>query len=238
MVSEKLLDDLLHGRVTRVVASILNDLNTPHDLVQVLESKLVPVLWKVGTYWQESKIGIYQERICSGTILTALDRISEQMPWPATPKFLAVGGCLKPGEDSISSKLVALTIRSVGGQAIDLGSNVPSQAMADAANHFQPQVIWVSHTHFHDNETILQAHTEMKDLLKCDAKIFIGGGGLSPSVIRTLHWCHFVETLSQLQDTLKAIDTTDQSGKRYRIDRGGGLFALKTQLPETAQNFT
>jgi methanogenic corrinoid protein MtbC1 len=158
----------------------------------------VPALWKVGEMWRADQIDVYQEHLCTNTAITAIDILRQHLSIDTTDGVVAVGGSLTPNIESLPSKLVALSLELAGVRAIDLGGFLPPESLAKAAADYEARLIWVTHTHVIDVDTLLENHQTLKSQLPPGVRIIVGGGGISPAVRRSLPWCKFYETLSQM----------------------------------------
>jgi len=196
--ADQILSSLLEGNAMEVAKLLSGSSNTPFELVQALEDCLVCALWKVGEMWRDKKIDVYQEHICSNAAMTALDYLRQQLQVNVSTTRTAVGGSLSPGVETLPSKLVGLSLELVGIRAVDLGGSVPPESLAQAARDFKASVVWVTHTHVCNVESLLFNHQVLREKLPIETRIVVGGGALSPALRRSLHWCEFFETISQM----------------------------------------
>ena len=99
---------------------------------------------------------------------------------------------LAPGE------VLFAALATIGVTSIDLGCMISSALLARAAFDFDAKLVWVTHTHVMDVDQLFALHQELRELLPATTRIVIGGGGLSPAIRRSLPWCEYYETLSEL----------------------------------------
>ena len=196
--ADQILSSLLEGNAMEVAKLLSGSSNTPFELVQALEDCLVCALWKVGEMWRDKKIDVYQEHICSNAAMTALDYLRQHLQVDVSTTRTAVGGSLSPGVETLPSKLVGLSLELVGIRAVDLGGSVPPESLAQAARDLKASVVWVTHTHVCNVESLLFNHQVLREKLPIETRIVVGGGALSPALRRSLHWCEFFETISQM----------------------------------------
>jgi excisionase family DNA binding protein len=195
---DQLLSRLLKGKAFEIAQLLSRSTSSPLDLISALEDCLVPALWKVGEMWRADQIDVYQEHLCTNTAITTIDILRQHLSIDTSSNFVAVGGSLTPNIESLPSKLVALSLELVGVQAVDLGGFLPPESLAKAAADYQANLIWVTHTHVTDVDTLLENHQTLKNQAPPGVRIIVGGGGISPTVRRSLSWCKFYETLSQM----------------------------------------
>jgi len=196
--ADQILSNLLEGNPMEVAKLLSRSRNTPFEFVQALEDGLVCALWKVGEMWRDKKIDVYQEHICSNAAMTALDYLRQQLEVDSTPIRTAVGGSLSPSIETLPSKLVGLSLELIGIRAIDLGGSLPPESLAQAARDLQASVVWVTHTHVCNVELLLASHQILREELPVGTRVVVGGGALSPALRRSLHWCEFFETITQM----------------------------------------
>jgi len=196
--ADQILSNLLEGRAMEVAKLLSRSTNTPFELVQALEDCLVCALWKVGEMWRDKRIDVYQEHICTNAAMTALDYLRQQLQVDSFTTKIAVGGSLSPSVETLPSKLIGLGLELIGIRAIDLGGSLPPESLAQAAQDLQASVVWVTHTHVCNVESLLASHKVLREKLPVETRVIVGGGALSPALRRSLHWCEFFETISQM----------------------------------------
>ena len=148
--------------------------------------------------WRDKEIDVYQEHICSSTALTALDFLRAQVPVDSLTNRIAVGGSLDSSFETLPSKLVGLSLELIGFKAFDLGGSLPAESLAQAAWDLQASVVWVTHTHVCNVESLLTSHQVLREKLPGETRVIVGGDALSPAIRRSLHWCEYHETISQM----------------------------------------
>jgi len=198
VTADQILSHLLEGRAMEVAKLLSRSRNTPFELVQALEDCLVCALWKVGEMWRDKRIDVYQEHICTNAAMTALDYLRQQLQVDSFTTKIAVGGSLSPSVETLPSKLIGLGLELIGIRAIDLGGSLPPESLAQAAQDLQASVVWVTHTHVCNVESLLASHKVLREKLPVETRVIVGGGALSPALRRSLHWCEFFETISQM----------------------------------------
>jgi len=196
--ADQILSNLLKGNAMEVANLLSRSKSTGFELVQALEDCLVCALWKVGEMWRDKRIDIYQEHICTNTALTAMDYLRQQLQVDSLTAGIAVGGSLFPSIETLTSKLVGLSLELIGVRAVDLGGSLPPESLAQAARDLRASVVWVTHTHVCDVELLLASHQVLREKLPVETRVIVGGGALSPALRRSLHWCEYFETISQM----------------------------------------
>jgi len=196
--TEQVVNLLLEANPREVARLFSRSTSRPLELLTSLEDWLVSALWKIGEMWRDERIDIYQEHVCTNTAQAAIDILRQHLAIDKKFAGVAVGGSFAPCFETLPSKFVALTLDLVNFQAIDLGGYLPAESMAKAARDYQATLVWVTHTHVGDLDALLESHMVLKDRLPSGTRVIVGGGGMSPTIRRSLPWCEFYETLSHL----------------------------------------
>ncbi len=201
--ANELVKQLLDGNIERVMSAICAQIERLDELSLVLESTLITALWKVGELWRTHEIDIYQERICSNTACTVLDLILQRLPDVTGPSYLAIGGTFESNFDTIGSKIVSLTLRSIGIRTVNLGCNLPAASIAKAAHDRSASIVWICHTHVSNLDNVIANHQLLRQSLPSSVRVMIGGGGLSPAIRRSLCDCSYFESISLMSEAMK-----------------------------------
>jgi MerR family transcriptional regulator, light-induced transcriptional regulator len=205
ITTEQVLADLLAGKSFDIAKRLSRVATSAAGLVLALEDYLIATLWKVGELWREGKIDVFQEHLCTTAALSALDILRQHVPNQFQGTSPAVGGSFAPNMETLPSKLVAISLELAGTRAIDLGGYLPAESLANAVKQYQAKLVWVTHTHVGDVEVLLENHRILRDNVPPMTRIMVGGGGLSPAIRRSLPWCEFYETLSQMHAAEQAL---------------------------------
>ena len=195
---ELVLANLMEAKPIAVANLLSKSTHSGDSLISALEDYLVATLWKVGQMWRDGAIDIYQEHICTNSALTAIDILRQRFTTETKTSYVAIGGSIGSSNETFASKLVALCLTLVGITSVDLGCALPPTSLALAATDFNAKFVWVTHTHVTDVDFLLAWHQELKNLLPTKTRVIIGGGGLSPAIRRSLPWCEYYETVSEM----------------------------------------
>ncbi len=195
------LEKLLANRPRQLANSIMNSATSLENLIECIESSLVAALWRVGEQCSGDQLDVFEACIATNTALSTLDFLYELVVDSVPIQQVAVGGSLAPGYDTIPSKLVALALSTIGCRTVDLGAALPVEVLARAAFKLGAGIVWTTNTHVSDPQATVRSHESLRDLLPPGTQVLIGGGGISPSVRRSLSWCDYYETCSELVRT-------------------------------------
>lgn len=176
------------------------------NLAYLLEQHIVPAIWKVGELWRRGQLSVAQQKATTVTIELVIDALIFKLPlrnYQAT----IVGGSFPPSLDTVASRLIVLLCRLANLRAIHLGCSCEPEFMAQAASSYGASAVWVSHTHVTDLPELVRQHSQLAQLLPENIPVFIGGGGLPPSVRRQLKPCRYYEFIDEMIDALCQISS-------------------------------
>lgn len=207
---------------------ILAACRQPSDLISIIDQAIAPALWTMGTMWQRGEMKVYETQICTETMLRSIYALETHFQRVQETGLQAVGGCLHEGCDTMSSKLVALSLLSLGVRAHDLGPRVPAEEMADAANALAADLVWCSSTHWDDRADLIGQHLLLRRMLAVETPLMIGGGGLSKSAVHSLEACTYFETLGGM-----AAFVQDMVAKKKVDKETGSTGSLRSRSPQS-----
>lgn len=196
--TDQVIEMLVAGKALEVARLFSRGACNGMDLLIAIEDHLVSALWSVGQKWREKGLDIYQEHLCTSTAQTVLDILRNQIAVPKENAAVAVGGSFSPSIDTFSSKLVGFGCHIAGFRAVDLGGYLPADSLANAATDLKAKIVWVTHTHIFDVDQLLKNHEMLRERTPTDVRIVVGGGGLSPTIRRSLPWCEYYESVSAM----------------------------------------
>lgn len=210
--ADSVVSVLKEGQSRKLAKKILEVCDSLTDVATVLDESIVPAMWKIGDLWRRGDIRVFEEHLCTETLLQTIDILRTQSQKYAMNEIHAVGGCLENGVDSVASKMVALCLSSIGLQTLDLGPRVPPAEMAIAAEAVNATYIWTTHTHWENDGGAIEAHMRLKELMSSDVEVLIGGGGLAPSARKTLDWCNYFESFSEMTNYISTAREASRFG--------------------------
>lgn len=133
---------------------------------------LVPILTKIGDYWESGRLRISQEHFASSIIREELSALVETPKDNNSPKVIC---CTPKGQDH---DLIALAISALlsmmGIQIIFLGANVPAEEIISTAKKTNAMAIVLSIIYPEDDPSVPDELKKLDEYLK-DTDIYIGG---------------------------------------------------------------
>lgn len=209
-----IIELLLTRRASELVDRVVAACKLPRDIAAVIDQSLAPAMWHLGTMWRRGELQVFQVHLCTETIIRSIHLMEHHFRSPPNACLKAVGGTLNQAGDTIASKLVALTLNSIGVDAHDLGPRVPADEIAAAAHALDTCLVWCSSTHWDNQSDVIDQHLLLRRLLPRETPILIGGGGLSLSAQQALDSCHFFETLQDMVNFVQTLAFNETSAAK------------------------
>lgn len=149
-----------------------------HDLAEIYDKLLVPILHEVGRLWESGQISISEEHIASQNIRDSLVRLQAVIHIPAAQRGVAL--CLSFSTDlhDIALKMVDHILEAQGYKVLFSGALTPLMNIESLLISFQPRHVYLSSTLV---ENKAQTQKEFDHIVSLCHKhridLFLGGTG-------------------------------------------------------------
>jgi len=177
---------------------------------RIFDGPIAEALRQVGEEWKHGPAGIHVEHRTTDACLFALNALRGLLPAPAAEAPLAIG-CSPEGDPyQIPSLMAAVVLGAEGWRDINLGANLPLEALLSAIRSYRPALVWISlSAEGAVGEAVRILPAVALAAREVDAEIVIGGrvfaGGLSDEW-RSLHYLAGMEALATYGRGLLAQD--------------------------------
>lgn len=147
-MKEQMLELLMRNDI-RSLVDIFEKYSHFFGLVRFYESLLAPVMYNVGKLWEEGRLNVATEHICSNAAHTLVKIINERVSRNPkenrkSPKILI---CTPEGEyHSLGCMVIESFLRSKGYSVSNIAPSVPSDSVIDFASKYDPDLIMISLT--------------------------------------------------------------------------------------------
>lgn len=147
-MKEQMLELLMRNDI-RSLVDIFERYSHFFGLVRFYESLLAPVMYNVGKLWEEGRLNVATEHICSNAAHTLVKIINERVSRNPkenrkSPKILI---CTPEGEyHSLGCMVIESFLRSKGYSVSNIAPSVPSDSVIDFASKYDPDLIMISLT--------------------------------------------------------------------------------------------
>ena len=196
-----LQEALLAGRGEEVRGLTLAMYLSGRDVAGICDGPLTAALHRVGMLWKEGPAGIHREHRSTELCAQTLYYLGALLPTPQTQAPLALGGALESDPYLLPSLMVATTLASLGWRAMNLGPNLPFDALLAAVDLHSPDLVWLSCS----VPVLPEQHTRAlrkaaRVLADRGVELVVGGRGWLPASISEspLQTVRFIRTMREL----------------------------------------
>ena len=167
---------------------------------QAAECLITDAMRGIGQAWKAADLDVYQERRACGICLRLLEELRAELPLPPPDAPIAIGGTPEGDPYQLPSALVEFSLREMGWNAINLGSNIPLDSFLQASQDYDPDMVWMSVSSIPDWDEFAKTQNKLAEALGDDVPLFMGGRGLCDSVRPKLKYTAFCDSLENLLD--------------------------------------
>jgi MerR family transcriptional regulator, light-induced transcriptional regulator len=210
-----LLKALEHGQTDQTRGLIIGHFLANKTVASVFDGPIAHAMHRIGEMWNHSPDGIMIEHRAMEICLGAIHEIRSMLP-PIAPANEQPGGQIKtaiggaaPGDPYQMPSLMAATVlMECGYRDVNLGANVPAEAMIHAIRQHSPALVWVSVSTLMDRTALAEyvqrlsaACQQVGSSLVLGGRGAIGGGTSMPLANGT----HLVGSMSELAALARAL---------------------------------
>jgi excisionase family DNA binding protein len=112
----------------------------------LLDGPMTATLHEVGEAWKQGPKGIHLEHRVTDACLHSLNFLRSVLPAPAADAPVALG-CAPAGDPyQVPTLMAAVVLAAEGWREINLGPNLPADALRSAVAEHEPRLVWISFT--------------------------------------------------------------------------------------------
>lgn len=147
-MKEEMLELLMRNDIKSLV-DIFERFSQFFGLVRFYERLLTPVMYNVGELWEEGRLNVATEHVCSNAAHSLVKIINDRVSRNSkenrkSPKILI---CTPEGEyHSLGCMVIESFLRSKGYSVSNIAPSVPSDSVLAYANKYNPDLIMISIT--------------------------------------------------------------------------------------------
>lgn len=182
-----MFEDVLKGNRKHIVEHVKDSLQAGNEPSVILDQQLIPAITKVGELFDRQKYFLPQLISSAEAMKTAIDYLEPMLKQNQTGKkagtivIATVAGDIH----DIGKNLVALMLKNYGYEVIDLGKDVKSEIIIEAAKEHNADIIGLSAlmtTTMMEMKQVVQLRNEAA----LPAKIIIGGAVITESFAKEI----------------------------------------------------
>ena len=202
-VVETLTGLLREGKSAEARRLIRNVSRSRLDAAGLADRLVSPVMERIGHGWMVGAIDVYQEHAASSIVAAGIqERIDEfankQQSGPAP---LALGATTEGDFYVIAGLLAELSLRELGWEVRNLGTNLPLRSLANAARDYTPKLIYLSFGYLKDEDRFVREYQAFHEAVsEVGSAVILGGRALRPELRSRLSYTAFGDRLSHLAE--------------------------------------
>ena len=173
--ADRLFFALHSGDEDGVRSLVLNQYLEGRPLHEIFDDDIQPAMAKLGLIWHEDVSGIAIEHRAHDICLQAIADLRFRLPRKFT-KGIAIGAAAPGDPYTLPTNMISTTLRAEGFEAINLGPNLPIEALLMEAKKVKPIIAWISFSHL---KRVQFLRNKIKDLARQlrEQKTFLIIGG-------------------------------------------------------------
>lgn len=174
--ADKIYKAVLTGNRQSIVSYTVSEIERKTAAKQILDNSLLPAINEVGNLFESGKYFLPQLIASAETMKLAIEYLEPHLQSAGSKdnQITVVIATVKGDIHDIGKNLVALMLKNYGFRVIDLGKDVPSETIIEAAKEHQADIIALSAL----MTTTMQEMKQVVRLVKQEglkAKVIIGG---------------------------------------------------------------
>lgn len=197
------LTELLRAGKSAEARRLLRNLSRSRlDAAGLADRVVAPVMERIGHGWMVGSLDVYQEHVASSVLAAGIqERIDEITIEPSASAPLALGATTEGDFYVIAGLLAELSLRELGWEVRNLGTNLPLRSLANAAREYTPKLIYLSFGYLKDEDRFVREyHAFHEAASEVGSAVILGGRALRPELRSRLSYTAFGDRLSHLAE--------------------------------------
>jgi hypothetical protein len=197
---------LQEGDTARCLQLMLDLRLAGHNMAVIGDEVIAPAFYALGDRWGHGEAAIYQERRGVEMTRHVLSRLKDTLARPDRVAPTAIGATLPGDPYSLPGHLGELVLLELRWQAHFLGSELPTETLAEAVDDLRPRVLWLSLSNLEEPEGFVADYAGLYETcLQRGCAIVVGGRALTGSVRRTLRYASYGDNLQHLRSFARSL---------------------------------
>ena len=170
--------------------------------MSIINDILIPTLNEVGVLFDEQKIYLPQLMMSAEAAKMAFSVIEDNFPKKETDSRPMIMATVKGDIHDIGKNIVCVILQSYGYNVIDLGKDVPTEAIVEAYNKYNPMAIGLSALMTTTVTNMAETIKELKKI-KGMCPIFVGGAVMTPDIAHDINADYYSKDPLELIDIIR-----------------------------------
>jgi len=140
----------------------------------LIESLIVPLVYKLGELWHEGLIRVANEHLATAVIRSFLAKMIDQNE-PEENAPIIISATPRGQDHELGAMIVAVTAAPLGWKVIYLGPNLPVEEIASVADSLEAKVVALSIVYPGDDKQLKLDFQNLKKMMPENINIIVGG---------------------------------------------------------------
>jgi DNA-binding transcriptional MerR regulator/methylmalonyl-CoA mutase cobalamin-binding subunit len=179
--SDKIVEDFLSESLEAIknynakkLESILLNASSKLTQPKLIESFIIPLVYKVGELWHSGEIRVANEHLASSAIRGFLYNLLESYSLSNSAPVL-VSGTPRGQEHELGALIAGVVAASSGWKVTYLGSNLPAEEISAVVSHLNARVVALSLVYPNDDLHLKRELKKFEHLLPAGVSLIVGG---------------------------------------------------------------
>lgn len=168
------------------------------SIAALCDGPIRAALSRAGELWQHGSDGIVIEHRAVDTCLQALSFIRSLIPAGGVDAPVALGAAIASDPYVLPSLMAALVLAEAGFREVNLGPNMPTEALAGALPRYAPWLVWRTASVAVDGQGLRRDLDGMLAVLAPQASVVLGGRGVPAALFGLPERVHHLGSMSEL----------------------------------------
>jgi methanogenic corrinoid protein MtbC1 len=141
---------------------------------QLIESLIIPLVYKIGDMWQDGNMRVSNEHLASAVIRSFLTNLLERHKHQENAPII-LSATPNGQEHELGALIAGVVAASLGWKVIYLGSNLPMEEIVAVTESLKVKVVALSIVYPNDDPLLKKDLVNLKRMLQPKVSIFAGG---------------------------------------------------------------
>lgn len=201
-----LLKALQNGNAEQARGLIMAQFLGQRSFSAVCDGPIAHAMHRIGEIWRHNDSGIMVEHRATEIVIDAIHQIRATLtPVPADAP-VSVGAAAPDDPYILPSLMAATALMECGYRDVNLGPNLPIDALITAVREHRPALVWLSCSVMLDRSNLPDQIRRLAEAAAAaDASLVLGGRGIAGHALPPLPSTHVVASMSELAAFARAL---------------------------------
>jgi excisionase family DNA binding protein len=198
-IEQKVIRGLTQGAAHLTKGAILSLYLDGTSVASIFDGPIQQAMRAIGELWHHGTAGISTEHRATDICLQAISTLRDLLPAPPLDAPIAIGGAPSGDRYLLPSLMVATILADTGYRVSNLGPEIPVDILANAAEHENASVVWLSVSVIGQKNQLRQDIQALTDRLRLrNARLLIGGRSARDLTLRSGPHLEILQNMAEL----------------------------------------